>query len=363
MKKILFAIDSLSGGGAERVTLKLASYFADTYGYNIAIAVMHHTNSPVYEYSSKIRIIYIEDIIKADYPRVKYLLYKLISINKIIRKEHPDAFVSLAMPELNNYFVLNCKVLKIGRVILSERNDPVRYPVSKISRFLRILSYHLADAIVFQTEGARKFFSNGIRHKGIIISNPIKDNLPEPYVGKRKPRVVTFCRFDYQKNIPLLIDAFDKFVENHSEYMLDIYGQGVLEKEIRQYINTKKSKDKIVLHPFCTNVHEKIIDATMYVLSSDYEGVSNAMLEAMSIGIPVICTDSPPGGAREFIRHGENGFLTPVGDVNGLVSAMKKLAENEELQKKFSENGALVKNSLLISNIAKQWKEIIWGKE
>lgn len=359
MKKVLFSIDYLSGGGAERVTLKLATYFAEVFEYQVIVVVMHHTGKPAYKFSSRIKIIYVDDMIKNYNHRIHYLIKKLQMIIKIIDVNKPDAFISLAMPELNNYFVIACKLAGIKRIILSERNDPSKYPVGKISRILRLICYYTADKIVFQTEGAMNYFPTSIRKKSIIIPNPIDSTLPEPYEGNRGHKVVTFCRLEPQKNLYLLIDSFVLFNKSHPDYELYIYGDGVLKNELELYINKQYNSKNIIMHPFCSDVHERIKDASMYVLSSNYEGISNAMLEALALGIPTIATDCPPGGSREYIKNKENGILIPTQDVKALTEAMCMLAENSKLQTKISKNSVKLREQLKLSCIASKWEKEI----
>ena len=96
----------------------------------------------------------------------------------------------------------------------------------------------------------------------------------------------------------------------------------------------------------------------MYVNSSDYEGMSNAMLEAMAIGMPVICTDCPIGGANAVIRNGENGILTEVGNAKEMSQAMKKIAGNKELADMLSKNAAKIRSEMSLANTAKKWMEL-----
>ena len=111
--------------------------------------------------------------------------------------------------------------------------------------------------------------------------------------------------------------------------------------------------------PFSVNVHEKIIKDAMYVNSSDYEGMSNAMLEAMAIGMPVVCTDCPIGGASSIIKNHVNGMLVPVSDSKALYQAMKMIIENQELEKQISVNASKIRQELSLTNIAEMWMELI----
>ena len=111
--------------------------------------------------------------------------------------------------------------------------------------------------------------------------------------------------------------------------------------------------------PFSAEVHNMIIRDAMYVNSSDYEGMSNAMLEAMAIGMPVICTDCPIGGANAVIRNEGNGILTEVGNAKEMGEAMKKIAGDKELADRLSQNAAKIRNEMSLATIAKKWMELM----
>lgn len=95
----------------------------------------------------------------------------------------------------------------------------------------------------------------------------------------------------------------------------------------------------------------------MFVLSSDYEGISNSMIEALAMGIPVISTDCPAGGSRMYIKNNENGILVPVGDKKALAEAMMKLAGNPEFAKQLSVNALKVKEQYALEKIADRFLE------
>ena len=97
----------------------------------------------------------------------------------------------------------------------------------------------------------------------------------------------------------------------------------------------------------------------MFVSSSDYEGLSNSMLEAMAIGLPTVCTDCPVGGARMVIRDGENGLLVPVGDREALAAAMCRVADDRALAETLSQNGRTLREKLSIGVIADEWERLI----
>jgi glycosyltransferase involved in cell wall biosynthesis len=198
-----------------------------------------------------------------------------------------------------------------------------------------------------------------------VIPNPLKADLPEPYTGERNKTITTFCRISAQKNLPLLLDAFALLHKNHPDSRLCIIGDSfnaegdAIKAEILRRMTEEFTDGCVELQPFRDRVHEGILQDAMYVNSSDYEGISNAMLEAMAIGMPVVCTDCPIGGAKATIQDGENGLLVPVGDVQALYHAMKRVWEGKELSDRLSHNAAKLREELSLANIARRWMKLM----
>ena len=192
--------------------------------------------------------------------------------------------------------------------------------------------------------------------------------MPEPFFGERKKYIVNFCRINPQKNIPLLLSAFDKFSESFPEYELHIYGDASSESDIEYYNKSVEIKNSLScadnIHFFSArkDIHNVIRDYAMFVSSSDFEGMSNSMLEAMAIGLPCVCTDCPAGGARAVINDGENGLLVPVNDAKALGDAMIKVVSEQGLAEKLSLNARLIRNSQSLEKIVDKWMEIINDK-
>lgn len=352
MKKILIVIDGLSKGGAERVTAWLANNLETRSEYKISILVNFHQDNE-YLINKRVKVIYINENISSN-----NILKKIRYINHIIKNGEFDLVISLGMPQLNCYITLCCLRNKVS-LILSERNDPKRYPSNKVLRLSRWINFYFANKLVFQTVGAKEYFKRIGQKKGVIIDNPLSETLPEPYIGKRDKYIVNFCRLTDQKNLKLLIDSFEITLKTHKEYKLFIYGEGEQEQELKKYIKLKQLSDKIIIRPFVSNIHEIILRASAFVSSSDYEGVSNSMLEALAIGLPCICTDCPPGGSRQFIVNGENGILVPVGNKDALAEAICNVLNDEGLQHKLSVNGVKIRQRLKPERIYNEWKQLI----
>ena len=103
------------------------------------------------------------------------------------------------------------------------------------------------------------------------------------------------------------------------------------------------------------------------MLTSDYEGMSNSLMEAMALGLVCISTDDSNGGAKSIIKDGENGVLIPVRNTKACIYALNKVVESEEFREKLSRNAVKIRNDLSIGNVAVQWleyiKKIVYGTE
>lgn len=352
-KEILFVSNFFGDGGAARVISVLAEKLVNK-GYEVTICSYPLKNRVEYRHVAKVKYV------KFDMRYQRGIFYKIERIIRLRREIKKHKYATVISFE---YFMnMQTVVAMLGlhnRLIVSERNDPARVGGKSPTKQLRNFFYGFVDCLVCQTQDALEYFPPKIQKKSVVIMNPIKDNLPEPWQGKRKKQIVNFCRLEKQKNLPLLIDAFEKFYQVHSDYTLVIYGDGRERDNLIKYIKEKGLETTITLHPAVENVHELIKDTMMFVSSSDYEGLSNSMIEAMAIGLPTICTDCPCGGARMVIRNGENGLLVPVRNVHMLFASMNKVASYGEDIKKISSEASKIRSELSIDKISSEWEKLI----
>lgn len=350
MHKIVFFIGSLGGGGAERVTVQLADYFCKK-GCNVHFLIFSKENSN-YTINKNIIATYLP----ASARKVEDIIGKVKFIKNYLKDTAPDYVVSLG---LGHQYIFLSNTINKYKYILSERNSPMDFYQHWYERFFNKYCFERAYKIVFQTVDAQQYYNNKIQEKSTIIFNPITSNILQPYDGERDNRIVFVGRLDPQKNVYLLLDSFMRFHEKYKEYILDIYGKGVLEEELKEYCKKNGISDYVKFNGMVENVYDKMVKATMYVSSSDYEGMSNSMIEALAMGIPSICTDCPIGGAHMVIENSENGILVPVKNVEKMTEAMLKIVEDKQFAIKISKNSRKLRERLDPQFICKQWEELM----
>lgn len=347
-KDIVFVGNALANGGAARVMCVLAQEFTNR-GMAVGVAAY---KAYVGEYP-------LASAVAKEYgPAESGTTSKLRCVKwlRAVAKRNPAAVIISFEYFVNMQTILACAGLP-NKVIVSERNDPSR--VGNEWDWLRDRVYRRADMLVCQTRDAANYFSDKVRK--CVILNPLKADLPEPYEGERRRAVVTFCRLEKQKNLGMLLRAFAEFSKAHDDYTLEIYGDGGERDSLISMAEQLGIADKTLIAPGRSDIHEVVRDATMFILPSDYEGLSNSMLEAMAIGLPVICTDCPCGGARMVIKQGKNGFLVPVGDCGALVDRMNDVVGGDFLLKRLPLGSVRLKDGLNAGSIASEWIEVIKG--
>ena len=214
--------------------------------------------------------------------------------------------------------------------------------------------YTAADHVVFQTETVRNMFSRNVQDHSSIILNPVEVSCRRI---ESRHRIVNMARLVPQKNHAMLIRAFAAFYQKHPEYTLSIYGDGELSEELQLLAESLGLGEAVQFHGQVWNVHEAIADAEMFVLSSDFEGLSNSLLECMTMGFPCISTRCE--GSAEVIRSGENGILTDIGSEEQMTEALTLLADNDEMRERLGIRARISSEQFRKEPVLGQWRTLI----
>ncbi len=353
MKKLLIVTHKMSGGGCERVIAQLLNCFARD-GIECILASECGTRS-FYDLPESVRQIYLDFDETLRPSRIPHAYRKL---RRLVKKEQPD--VVLALPEKVNVWTVLFLLGTGVPVVVSERNDPHRHPENKIKRILRYFVYPFAKGFIFQTQDAADFFSKRIRSRSVILDNPLDTGrIPAPHEGERRPVIAAAGRLHPQKNFAMLIRAFAQFYKTHHAYSLVIYGEGPERKELIRIANMLGVARSVELPGQSKTLLKEINDCAMFVLSSDYEGIPNVLIEAMACGLPCIATNCPIGGVRSLIDNGENGLLVRTGSEKRMVAAMCAVADEPELAQRLGTNAAKIQQRLDEAVVAAEWRRYL----
>ena len=351
-RQILFIVDTFAQGGAGRVVSEISSEMFRK-GKHVTVCTFGN-NSVVYPLALGMEHIDGSQIGKRQKPSFGE---KINFLKGIIKTKKIELLISFLTP-LNIVSILAGRLAGI-KVIISERNNPMNDKCCVRDRILRKLIYRYADGFVFQTKAIQEWFTPSIQKRSCIIENPINPLLPSPYLGTPSKKIVMSGRLNAQKNYPMAIEAFAQISEEFPDYRLEIFGAGHLEKELLQLINEKGLTDRILLRGHSNHLFDEIKDASLYLMTSNYEGMSNSLMEAMGMGLPVITTDHAGGGARSLVTDDVDGILVPVGDVDILAAKMREVLGNDEKRTILAKNASLIRNRFSIELITKRWQDYL----
>lgn len=342
---------TLNHGGAERVLSILSTPFADSFD---EVCFMTWVDAPVfYEIDERVRLINITKEAKSSrmLPRMRWFRH-------FIRQQRPDLILSFLAPY--NMLVLVSLFGIKSRVIVAERNDPRFLRGGKPMEMVRNILYSRALGILTQTENNKAYFKGNLREKTTVIYNPVLMDATlagSALCAQKQKRIVSVGRLEPQKRHDLLIRAFARFVGRYEDYTLTIYGEGPLRESLESLVRTLGLTGKVLLPGVSQTVMEDIKDAALFVLASSHEGMSNAMIEAMCIGLPCLCTRV--SGAVDLIEDGKNGLLVDVNDEDALAAKMIFVAEHPAIAERIAVDASRIYEMLRAEKISEQWLGVI----
>ena len=352
-KNIVFIILSLYGGGAERVVSLLSNHLFQQ-GWNVTILLYQRKE---HEYSITPGIdIRLLPASKAKTP-VGRKVNQIRNLRKILNEINPDIVLPfLAVPVYQTFFASRGKKYKVYATV---RNNPDNYPAQKWLRTIVNFCTPKMDGVIYQTESQTRFFPNV--KDSLVLHNPVNpEMLQTSYRYNEEPVcIAAFGRLNKQKNHAFLIQAFSGLSEAHSDVVLRIYGEGEEKDNLAGLIQKLGLDNKVQLMGNTKEVGRKLQETDIFVLSSDYEGLPNALIEAMAMGIPCIST-SCPTGPEDLIQNGVNGLLVPCNDVDALTLAMEKLLSSYELRCKLGHAAKeTIQKGYTVEQVVKKFAEEI----
>lgn len=398
-KHIAMYIGSIGNGGAERVICNLAEFFFHE-GYNVTIVTTYYADDEyvlkgacwkrsiepeeldnyveeqVLNTNEELRTVYrlkgenasgIRRVFSGLLPserkgRLYNLRARTRKLECIWSELKPDLILSF-IGKNNIMAIRTAKKFGIPVVVSVRANPPMEY----YTRTLKTVADKLfpkAAGVVLQTSGASEFFDEKVREKCHVLPNSVSEEFTTrevvPFENRTKT-IVSVGRLDDNKNQGLLIRAFGRLMNKYPDYKLVIIGDGDCRGEYGRIARKTPDYSRIEFTGNISNVADRISDARIYVLTSKEEGLPNALIEAMALGLVAISTDCPCGGPADIIADGENGILIPMGTdedmEDALVSALDQVMSDDELAGRLSQSALNVREKYAPARINALWKD------
>lgn len=353
-KRILFVTDCLSEGGAEKAISNFANGIS-VLGYDVSVLIFRRTENeyPLYKSVHILRL--PQELRFADKSVFERNIRRLPAVRKIFKTVQPD-FIFAFMEgniiiSVLALFLLPYKV--IAGIRCDQKNDKGIY-----SPCIRDFFTKRCFKIFCQNKIQIEYYSKRIQKKCFAVPNPIADKFIE--VGKTREyrqtivNITAIGRLEKQKNFQLLIKAFAAVSQKHPFVSLSIYGEGSLRSDLEAVIRESACEKRITLRGWTNNVANVLVQSDLFILSSDYEGMPNTLMEAMACGIPCIATDCPTGPA-DLIKNNVTGLLIPVNDSARLAEATEYMISYPDKAKTMGQNAhAFVAENYNLNKICKQ---------
>ncbi len=359
--RIAFVIPTLGPGGAERVASLLAS---DWVGRNHTLDLIvfeADTSEPFHALDRNIAVHRLDAARTAPglFARASINVKRISRLRSLLRGLRPEIVVAF-MTEANVVALVAAGGLPC-RVVVSERNQPDRPGLGTLHRLARRVSYHRAAAIVMQTEALGAWARARFRTQVHVIPNPVV--LDRAADGARQParrregdtwKIVSVGRLAPQKGFDLLIESFAPLAAKFPEWKLLIYGEGPQRGELTELIRKRQLEASVALPGLTRDVAGALSEAAFFVLPSRFEGFPNALLEALSLGLPVVATGCP-GASADILAQGSYGRLVPPDDVPALREALETMMTKPELRHAYAAKAREALRDYDIAKVSARW--------
>lgn len=355
-KHICFYIGSLHKGGAERVFVNLAGYFQEK-GYQVTMVTQYQfPAAEEYALPPGVRRV-LSDLTEAELSnsRIVNFCRRVSKLRRIWKREKPNLVLSCIGK--NNFMTVVTTMFTKTKAVVSVVGEAKEEYPGRLMRLLANLLFPLAGGIILQTERSRYFFHRVVQKRAVILPNSLNPDFIRPrYEGKREERIVSVGRMDANKNHEMMIRAFAALAERYPAYTLTIYGEGELRGHLEALAAELGVADRVFLPGVIPDVARQTRRAALFLLTSYSEGVSNALIEALAGGLPVIATDVPSGGTVELITDGMNGLIIPAGDGKALEQAMDRVLGDPDFGDRLGREAVKIQERLAPERVNGLWQ-------
>ncbi len=355
---IALVISKLDCGGTQRVLSTLADYWV-TKEKKITVITFADRDKDFFSVSPIARRIVVGNMVESRTVLQGLIanVRRIISLRKAIRDA--NAKVVIGFLSRTNILVILASWGLGSRIAVSERNDPARQSIGWPWNLLRRLVYRYADVVTANSRGALQTMSAYVhKEKLAFVPNPLA-SLPE--IANRREAfsiILTVGSLTHQKGHDVLLKAFSGLAERFPEWRLEVLGDGRLREKLKNVSGALGISDRVIWHGKVRDTSPFYRAADVFVLVSRYEGTPNALLEAMSFGLPVIVSDASPG-PLEFVEHNVNGLVVPVENAEALESALERLVSEPGLRHRLGAAARRRVAEFSVANVIEIWEKAI----
>lgn len=369
--KIVYCTDTICyRGGIQSITISKANALAEIEGNEVWILVTDVAGDTVRPLSPKVHVIdlqvrYYEYDWKSKWHVLKSIVLKRKQhrkkLDKILNEILPNIVVSTGTSE--KYILPTLKVTSKPKFI-REIHFFTNYRRAAANGLFETVMAVLGDywdygimiqrydkIVVLTNEDKETNWKND--DKVVVIPN-LNTLSTEKYSKQTEKTVISVGRLTSQKNFSSLINIWRLVSEKHPDWNLVIYGDGALRSELDNLISKYELSEKVKLMGYAPDISSRYAEASLYVMSSLFEGFGLVIIEAMSCGLPVV-SYACPCGPKDIIEDGKDGFLLRIGDEEGMAGKVCQLIENEDLRRNMSEAAKTKANHYNISSVIDQW--------
>jgi GalNAc-alpha-(1->4)-GalNAc-alpha-(1->3)-diNAcBac-PP-undecaprenol alpha-1,4-N-acetyl-D-galactosaminyltransferase len=358
--RLILIIGSLQGGGAERQISDMANYWAGR-GAQVTLATWSGPEvKDFYPLASGVSRQWLD----VSLPRLGFFsafassVRRVCKLRLVLRGLRPDAILSFI--DISNIYTLLAARGMNARVVVSERTHPaINRTIGMTWRVLRRICYRSADAVVAQTQDAARWLERNCHARVRVIPNSLRD-LPQIRC-ERELIIIAVGRLSKEKGFDLLMMSFARIAADHPTWRVCILGEGTERQALEKMRDELSLTDRVEFVGEVRDVEAWMARASLLVHPSRREGFPNTVLEAMGMGLAVICTDCR-AGPSELIADGINGRLVPVDDLDALTSAMSELMAEPELRERLGRQATMVRELYRQESIMDKWDLILDGE-
>ena len=281
----------------------------------------------------------------------------LFKLRVFLKKESPDLILSFGSDAVVLSYLAS-RGLKI-KLIGSERNDPGQ--LSHLWKAATRFVYPRCDGFAFQLKEVMTYFGLSENNRFQIIPNAYFGKQYNSYVKAAERNDEISCasaRVDRQKGLDILLKAFSLVHKKHPSYRLAVYGKLTSWDDLKMLITDLDIDGYVDFKGQTDCLSDAIHSSRCFVLSSRYEGIPNALIEAMASGVPTVSCDCPPGGPRMLTENGESGLLCKVEDSEEMADCINRIIEDDELCDTLSSKAHNVQQRFDASSISKRWVDL-----